>query len=508
MVANHPDTLASMNDLAVGYLDTRKLDLALPLFEETLRLRKATLGDEHRSTALSMSSLAIGYLKAKKFDLALPILKETLRLEKARLGADHPNTLTSMHNLAGGYMSAKKFELALPLGEETLKLRKVRQGADHPDTLKIMRDLAAWYTAAQKFDLALPLLEETLKLSEAKRGANDSFTLNIMNRLGVSYHRAKRLDKSIPLYEESLKLMEAKQGRQHEDTLITIFNLGMNYMNAGRVAEALPLMEEGYLGLKQREQLETPPPPLRPLFEAYLILGKKSEAATLSKELRKETISKPTNDQFGFARELAAWGLSEEAAALVKEIVKNVSSKSPSEQTQIQRQLVALGLSQESSELNKVEENKIRIMSSQAKLYLSMGKNYLAKPLLEEAYAESAKPSLQASQWSIGVILIDCYVKTGKTEKAKKIAQEVLTGIATLNLGVSLVGQQKYDEAKPLLITGYEGMKNQKTPLPTTIIQLPEALDYIIEMYTALEKTDEVKKWQAERDMYPNTSPP
>ena len=37
---DHPDTLTSMNNLAVAYLDAGKLDLALPLLEETLKPRR------------------------------------------------------------------------------------------------------------------------------------------------------------------------------------------------------------------------------------------------------------------------------------------------------------------------------------------------------------------------------------------------------------------------------------------------------------------------------------
>jgi len=41
---NIPDTLQSMNNLALAYQAAGKLDLALPLFEETLKLRKAMVG--------------------------------------------------------------------------------------------------------------------------------------------------------------------------------------------------------------------------------------------------------------------------------------------------------------------------------------------------------------------------------------------------------------------------------------------------------------------------------
>ena len=127
-----PDTLASMNNLALAYQEAGKLDLALPLYEETLKLRKAKLGPDHPDTLMSMNNLALAYQAAGKLDLALPLHEETLKLQKAKLGPDHPDTLASMNNLAVAYRAAGKLDLALPLFEETLKLRKAKLGPDHP----------------------------------------------------------------------------------------------------------------------------------------------------------------------------------------------------------------------------------------------------------------------------------------------------------------------------------------------------------------------------------------
>ena len=52
-----------MSNLALGYEAAGKLDLALPLYEETLKLRKAVLGPEHPDTLTSMNNLAVGYCK-------------------------------------------------------------------------------------------------------------------------------------------------------------------------------------------------------------------------------------------------------------------------------------------------------------------------------------------------------------------------------------------------------------------------------------------------------------
>ena len=69
----------------------------------------------------------------------------------------------------------------------------------------------------------------------------------------------------------------------------------------------------------------------------------------------------------------------------------------------------------------------------------------------------------------------------------------------------ALLGQKKYAEAEPLLLKGYEGMKTREKTIPQYGggERIPEALDRLIELYTATNKPDEAKKWQAERAKYP-----
>ena len=75
-------------------------------------------------------------------------------------------------------------------------------------------------------------------------------------------------------------------------------------------------------------------------------------------------------------------------------------------------------------------------------------------------------------------------------------------------LGGALLGQKKYASAEPLLLKGYEGMRaREKTIPPQATIRIPESLDRLIELTTATNKPDEVKKWQAERAKYPEAKP-
>jgi hypothetical protein len=79
-----------MNNLALTYHVAGKLDLAVPRYEETFRLRKKTLGSDHRSTLASMSNLALGYKAVGKPDEARQLEEEALQRRKATLAATTP----------------------------------------------------------------------------------------------------------------------------------------------------------------------------------------------------------------------------------------------------------------------------------------------------------------------------------------------------------------------------------------------------------------------------------
>jgi len=75
-------------------------------------------------------------------------------------------------------------------------------------------------------------------------------------------------------------------------------------------------------------------------------------------------------------------------------------------------------------------------------------------------------------------------------------------------LGGALLGQKKYAEAEPLLLKGYQGMKErEKTIPPQGKDRLTEAADRLVDLDTATNKPDEVKKWRAEQAKPPEAAP-
>ena len=96
----HPDTLASMNNLAEPYRRQGKYEKAEPLYVDCLARSKDALGETHPDTLASINNLAGLYRSQGKYEKAEPLYVDSLPRSKAVLGESHPNTLTSMNNLA------------------------------------------------------------------------------------------------------------------------------------------------------------------------------------------------------------------------------------------------------------------------------------------------------------------------------------------------------------------------------------------------------------------------
>jgi len=66
-------------------------------------------------------------------------------------------------------------------------------------------------------------------------------------------------------------------------------------------------------------------------------------------------------------------------------------------------------------------------------------------------------------------------------------------------LGGALCGQREFADAEPLLLAGYEGMKEREATIPEqALIRLPEALERLVQFYEVTDKPEEAAKWRQE----------
>ncbi|MFO0815763.1 MAG: tetratricopeptide repeat protein [Gemmatales bacterium] len=537
---DHQDTLACMNNLAICYDSISRLDLAIPLYEETFKLVKAKFGPDHPATLKVMGNLASGYSTAKKYDLALPLLEQSFKLMKANLGSDHLSTLAAMNNLAEAYTYTMKLAQALALHEEALQLYKAKFGPDHPDTLLCMNNLAKCYHTAKKYDLALPLHEENFRLMKAKLGPDHPSTLMSMNNLAASYKTAGKIEVALPIYQDALKLSKSKFSSDHPKTLRIMNNLAEAYRAARKFDLALPLHEETLKMRKAKFSTDHPDTmqSMNNLALTCLDIGRSDLAIPLLAELlplRKHKLGPDHPDTLTNMNNLAGcyWSLRQpdKAIPLFEELLKFKERN-----------------------LGRAHQETLKDVANLGVNYLEAEKAAEAIPLLEEAFRALRDPFLRRG---FGPKLLDAYFKAGRSSEAIQLFDQMLADARqsltkdsselavqltrlgstllynheytksepllrevlairekkepnsweTFNtqsmLGGALLGLKKYAEAEPLLIQGYEGMKQREKLIPERFtLRLPEALDRIIQLYTETNKPDEVKKWQAEKVLH------
>jgi len=65
-------------------------------------------------------------------------------------------------------------------------------------------------------------------------------------------------------------------------------------------------------------------------------------------------------------------------------------------------------------------------------------------------------------------------------------------------IGCALLGQKKYTEAEPFLLSGYRGMKQREDKIPVPMKQrLREAVERIVELYAAWGKPEKAGEWKS-----------
>jgi tetratricopeptide (TPR) repeat protein len=160
-------------------------------------------------------------------------------------------------------------------------------------------------------------------------------------------------------------------------------------------------------------------------------------------------------------------------------------------------------------------------MGNLAGAYLAAKEPEKALPLLRSFLAGQKKqlgganPRLAGLQAAVALALL----KAGQPAAAepvlrdclaiceKKLPDSWLTFNTQSMLGGALLGQKKYKEAEPLLLKGYEGMKERQARTPGANApgspfqqRLTEAIERLVQLYDATGQAEQAARWRKERE--------
>ena len=189
-------TFSHASDLGLPY-EALTLDVAVDALA-------GLLGPDHPDTLASRNNLAGAYRAAGRLTEAITLYEQVLPDSIRVLGENHPNTLNSRNNLAGAYRAAGRLTEAITLYEQVLPDRIRVLGEDHPNTLNLRNNLAYAYRAAGRLTEAITLFEQVLPDSIRVLGEDHPNTLNSRNNLACAYAAAGRITEAITQFEQVL----------------------------------------------------------------------------------------------------------------------------------------------------------------------------------------------------------------------------------------------------------------------------------------------------------------
>jgi eukaryotic-like serine/threonine-protein kinase len=451
----HPDTLDAMQNLAGLDSDRGEYHEAQRLYEQILEVRGADRGGDDADTLQSMNDLGLLFQIRGMFDKAEPLLQKALQARRARLGPDHLDTLESTLNLAELYNSRNQSDQAERLYNHARDGLRAKLGPDHPRTLIAMNNLATLYLKRQRYDEAEPLFTQLLALSRAKRGSDHPETLKTMHNLAVLYQYRGDHDRAEILYKQVLASRSASLDAGHPELLATIQQLASLYLMRGRYDEAEPLFKDALAA--QRTKAGAGHPDTIVTMINLGVLYRDWNRFTESEPLFREAIVR--------SRETHGLGHQDTHTAVAHLAILHRRQGTPHLTESLLRELVEF-LRDRPGPGSKLYANEL---------------GYLADNLLDQKKYAEAEP-----------VARECLAI-----RARNKPNGWTTHFTRFMVGTSLVGQQKYADAEPFLVQGYEGMKDLVTKMPQADKdELTVLLKRLVHLYDSRGQPEKAAPWR------------
>jgi pentatricopeptide repeat protein len=124
------------------------VDKALEYYTITWNMRNKIFGAEHPDTLASYNNIAYAYSQQGNYEKALALHKNILEIKIAKSG-ESLNTATSYNNIGACYYRLGNYEEALTWFHKSLLIHKAAFGVDNYETTNVENNLRLTYEAAQ-----------------------------------------------------------------------------------------------------------------------------------------------------------------------------------------------------------------------------------------------------------------------------------------------------------------------------------------------------------------------
>ena len=458
---------------ALGWIlrDQGKPGEAEAAFRKSLDISRAVVEPGHPSLRYELTGLAWALMDQGKFAEAEAPFREALAITKKVLGENHPDVAALYDGLGRALAEQGKWAEAEAVWREALtnQCQSLRPG----DTNVIPSlNVAAFYdglgralAGQDKLPEAEQAYREALRAYAACNGFGRSEYFEAMQRIENILALENKPAETVRFFEETLAQERAALGETNVTIAVTLAKLA-NFLTAqNQTNEAASHYREALDIASHASAAATNAQGLNELAWALVVANKPTSwDGGAAVEIGKKAVAATDRKDPGILDTLAA------AYSLTGQFTN------------------AVRVEQEALALSKTQDQRT-LYAGCLKLYQSnspyrdhdrLATRALAR-LVEGKYAEAE--SLAREALAIREIVIP---------------DDFRTFNARSMLGGSLLGQRKYEAAEPLLLSGYNGMKQREDQIPVQarLLRLKEALQRLVRLYEETGRPEQAAEWR------------
>jgi serine/threonine protein kinase/tetratricopeptide (TPR) repeat protein len=490
----HLDLARTLQSLGLVLWKDGRFPEAEAAHREALTIRRKLLGDEHPDVADSLSCLGLVLRSLQKYPEAEASFREVLAMQQKVFGNEHPMVANSLQNVALALSGLGRKMEAEQLLNESLTMRRKLLGSEHPDVAITLAGLGDLLGTTERLSEAEAMYREAWSIWRKLLGDANPETARSLKKL-VTLLQAQHKDTELAaLYHEDLQIQ-----RTLGDPLNiakSLFRLAALLRSQGKLAETEIACKEALAS--QRERLPSSDPKLLPvLFELAKTLraqGKRDEAESLYREglalagVQSNRLEITTSDVLHSLGNkchdrgelLVAESLYREALEIRKTLL---SPAHPSVGNSLERLGTVL------TEQNRFAEAELVYGEAVAVRRQVFGNEHPSLAVVLSEFGTTLRvqgkfePAESAYRESLAI-------------RQKKIPDEWYTFYTRCVLGETLLAQKKFDEAEPLLLQAYKGLKQQEGTIPIAESKkvMKKASDLLTRFYKETGRTNPIRE--------------
>jgi tetratricopeptide (TPR) repeat protein len=498
--ADHPDVAEALAKLGKTLGQNKNYSEAETDLRDALAMQRKLFSGKHRDLANTIQSLADVLRDQNKLSEAESCYREALAMLEGVYGSDFQDSSGLYTRLLTVLQAQGKYTEAVELARAALATHKNRAGDENVGVS--LDALAQALSQAGKPAEAEDVLREAIAMH--KKLGDDRRTADALGRLGNLLWRGTNITEVEAVYREALALRRKLFGNEHLAVANALANVAIALNRQGKYAEADALARESIGVLKKLpgDQGRAISRSMGILSMALLGQGRLPELVDAFREIivMREKSNLPPNvpvlnsyawllatcPESKLRDGLSAVKFAEKAIASGERTNANYLETLAAAYAEVGRFTNAVSTQLEAIALSKNKPEKTKY-ESELKLYAS-NLPYRDEGLL----IDQTQGQLDEGKFAEAEV----FARECLTLCERQIPETWTAFNARSLLGRSLLGQKKYDAAEPLLIAGYDGMKQREDEIPDgNEAFMKETLQQLVRLYEATDRAEKAVEW-------------